>query len=89
MHEMIKIKHWFKNNVKNLRSLKINRFFHSHTILRSVHVISVNDNRNELNKNKFFYINNFSDWDSYNSIYEKDFLHKETRIAEYYFKRES
>ena len=54
-----------------------------------MHVILVNDNRNELNKNKFFYINNFSDWDSYNSIYEKDFLHKETRIAEYYFKRES
>ncbi len=58
---MINIKHWFKDNVKNLRSLKASRFFHSHIILRNVHVILVNDNRNELNKNKFFYINNFSD----------------------------
>jgi len=89
VHEMIEIKHWFKDNIKNSRSLKASRFFHLHTILRSVHVVSANDSCSELNKNKFFYINNFSDWDSYNSIYEKNFLHKETKVAEYYFKRES
>jgi hypothetical protein len=89
VHEMIEIKHWSKNNVKIFYSLEISRFFHLHTILRSVHVVSANDSCSKLNKNKFFYINNFSDWDSYNSIYKKNFLHKETRIAEYYFKCES
>ncbi len=89
VHEMIEIKHWFKNNVKNSCSLEASQFFHLHTILKSVHVVSANDSRSESNKNKFFYINNFNDWDSYNSIYKKNFLHKETKVAEYYFKRES
>ncbi len=86
---MIEIKHWSKDNVKNSRLLEASRFFHLHTILRSVHVVSANDSRSESNKNKFFYINNFNDWDSYNSIYEKNFLHKETKVAKYYFKRKS
>jgi len=89
VHEMIKIKHWSKDNIKNSRSFEVSRFFHSHTILRSVHVVSANNISSESNKNKFFYINNFSDWNSYNLIYEKNFLHKETRVAEYYFKCES
>ncbi len=89
VHEMIEIKHWSKDNVKNLCLLEVNWFFHLHTILRSVYVVSANDISSESNKNKFFYINNFSDWDSYNSIYEKNFLHKETRVAEYYFKCKS
>jgi len=89
MHEMIEIKHWSKDNIKNSRLLKVSRFFHLHTILRNVHVVLVNDSRSESNKNKFFYINNFNDWNSYNSIYEKNFLHKEMKVAEYYFKRES
>jgi hypothetical protein len=31
-----------------------------------------------------YYLNNFIDWDSYNSIYEKDFLTKGTNVALYY-----
>ncbi len=89
VHEMIEIEHWSKDNVKNSRSLKVSRFFYLHTILRSVHVVSANNISSESNKNKFFYINNFSDWNSYNSIYEKNFLHKETRVAKYYFKCKS
>ncbi len=89
MHEMIEIKHWSKDNVKNSRFFEVSWFFYLHTILRSVHVVSANDIFSESNKNKFFYINNFSDWDSYNSIYKKNFLHKETKVAEYYFKCKS
>ncbi len=89
MHEMIKIKHWFKDNIKNSRSLEASQFFYLHTILKSVHVVSVNNIFSKSNKNKFFYINNFNDWDSYNSIYEKNFLHKEIRVIKYYFKCES
>ncbi len=80
MHEMIEIKHWFKDNIKNSCSLEVSWFFHLYTILRNVHVVSANNNYNELNKNKFFYINNFSNWDLYNSIYKKNFLHKEIII---------
>ena len=31
-----------------------------------------------------YYLNNFIDWDSYNTIYEEDFLNKDTKIALYY-----
>ncbi len=89
VHEMIEIKHWSKDNIKNSRLLEVSRFFHLHTILRSVHIVSANNISSNSNKNKFFYINNFSDWNSYNLIYEKNFLHKETRIAKYYFKHKS
>ena len=37
VHEMIEIKYWFKDNVKNSCLLEASRFFHLHTILRSVH----------------------------------------------------
>ncbi len=86
---MIEIKHWFKDNIKNSRFFKVNQFFHLHTILKSMHVVSANNISSESNKNKFFYINNFSNWDSYNLIYKKNFLHKEKKVAEYYFKCES
>jgi hypothetical protein len=89
VHEMIEIEHWSKDNVKNSCLFKVSWFFYLHTILRNMYVVSVNDSCNKLNKNKFFYINNFSNWDSYNLIYEKNFLHKETRITEYYFKYKS
>ncbi len=89
VHEMIEIKHWSKDNVKNSCLLEASWFFHLHTILKSVHVVSANNISSESNKNKFFYINNFSDWNSYNLIYKKNFLHKETRVAEYYFKCKS
>ncbi len=89
MHEIIEIKHWSKDNIKNSCLLEASQFFHLHTILKSVHVVSANDISSESNKNKFFYINNFNNWNSYNSIYEKSFLHKETRIAKYYFKCKS
>ncbi len=89
VHEMIEIKHWFKDNIKNSRLLKASWFFHLHTILRSVHIVSANDISSKSNKNKFFYINNFSDWNSYNSIYKKNFLHKEIKAAKYYFKCKS
>ena len=89
VHEMIEIKHWFKDNIKNSCLLEVSQFFYLHTILKSVHVVSANDISSESNKNKFFYINNFNDWDLYNLIYEKNFLHKETRVAKYYFKCKS
>ncbi len=51
MHEMIEIKHWSKDNIKNSYSLEVNQFFHLHTILKSVHVVSANNISSESNKN--------------------------------------
>ena len=36
------------------------------------------------NKSTIYYINNFDDWDSYNSMYKEDFLDKDTKIVMYY-----
>ncbi len=35
-------------------------------------------------KDVLYYFNIFVDWDSYNSIYEENFLNKDIKIALYY-----
>jgi len=54
------------------------------TILQSVHIVSVSLEKKQKIKNVIYYFNNFIDWNSYNSIYEEDFLNKDTKIALYY-----
>jgi len=54
------------------------------TILQSVHVISASLRKRQRIKGAMYYLNNFIDWDSYNSIYKKDFLTKGINVALYY-----
>jgi hypothetical protein len=79
--EMISLKAWSRNHAANLRFLKFNRVNDVSSIIKSVHVMS-NDKRE-------LYVNNYANWDVYNSIYVNDFMNIESRRATKYQKKNS
>ena len=64
------------------RTLRARRFFELSTILRSVHIVPGSKDQN--GKQGPAYINNFVDFDSYNSIYDRDFMKKGRDVAKRY-----
>ena len=69
LHDMIEVEQWSKNTVKKSRYLECWRFYNMSIILRSAHLISIESK-------KFFYVNNYIDWDTFNILYEENFLKK-------------
>ncbi len=69
LHNMIEIKQWSKNTVKKSWYLECWWFYNMNTILWSAHLISTESK-------KFFYVNNYIDWNTFNILYEKSFLKK-------------
>ena len=56
-------------------------------ILRSLHVISSRGDQTQGNQSsEKLYLNNYSDWDIYNTLYDEDFLETGTRLANQYGK---
>ncbi len=72
LHDMIEVEQWSKNTVKKSRYLECRWFYNMSTILRSAHLISTESK-------KFFYVNNYIDWDTFNILYEESFLKKKVR----------
>ena len=64
--EMIEIQSWFDKNVENQRIFEITRMYNMFAIMRSVHVI--------FNEKNDYYVNNYVNWNSYNTTYDADFL---------------
>ena len=56
---------WINTTIKKFTILKTMKFYNMFSILRSVHVIS--DDRDN------YYVNNYADWNTYNTIYDADF----------------
>jgi len=46
--------------------------------------VSVSLEKKYINKNVIYYLNNFINWDFYNSIFKKNFLNKDTKIVLFY-----
>ncbi len=69
LHDMIEVEQWLKNTIKKSQYLECQRFYNMSTILRSAHLISTESK-------KFFYVNNYIDWDTFNILYEESFLKK-------------
>ena len=68
-------------------SLGPRKFVKLTAILRSLHVISSRGNQTQGKQSlEKFYINNYSDWDIYNTLYNEDFLDIGTRLANQYGK---
>ena len=74
--EIIKLQSWTEERNKNSRMLKFMKFYDVFLILRSVHVM--------LNDKDDYYINNYEDWNTYNTIYDADFLKNEARKVDKY-----
>ncbi len=84
VHSMIELNDWPTHVFNNPWFIEDWRFYTMSTVLWSVHVISASLEKRQRIKDAMYYLNNFIDWDSYNSIYEKDFLTKGTNVALYY-----
>jgi hypothetical protein len=76
---MISLEAWSRSHAANLRFLELNRIYDVSSIIRSVHVVP-NDKRG-------LYVNNYANWDVYNSVYADDFMNIESRRAAEYQKR--
>ena len=72
LHDMIEVEQWSKNTVKKSQYLECQQFYNMSTILRSAHLISTESK-------KFFYVNIYIDWDTFNILYEESFLKKKAQ----------
>ena len=81
---MIELSDWPAQIFNNSQIMGDCRFFTMSNILWSVHIISASLGTRQRSETVMYYLNNFVDWDSYNTIYEEDFLNKDTKIALYY-----
>ena len=75
IHGMIEAEDWPQKTSQSPRNISYCCFFDMSMILRSAHVIpSGNDG--------IYYINNFVDWDQYNTIFDPEFLANGIREAD-------
>ncbi len=72
LHDMIEVEQWSKNTVKKSQYLECWWFYNMSTILRSAYLISTESK-------KFFYVNNYIDWNTFNILYKENFLKKKAR----------
>ncbi len=84
VHGIIELSDWPAHVFNNPWFIEDWRFYTMSTVLWSVHIISASLKKRQRIKGTMYYLNNFIDWDSYNSIYKKDFLTKGTNVALYY-----
>ena len=74
-HDMMKVKTWHASNARNSCNIDVWWFYQMFTILYSAHVISTEF------WDDTYYINNYIDWNTYNTIYDSDFFSQEMRAA--------
>jgi hypothetical protein len=75
VHGMVEVEDWPQMLSQNPRDIGHRCFFDMSTILRSAHVIPTGNAG-------VYYINNYVDWDQYNTIFDPDFLANGTRDAD-------
>ena len=76
VHRMLEVEKQPVHTAKNPRLLGARRFYNLSNIIRSVHLIPVNE------KFTRFFVNNYIDWDQYNTVYDPEFIAKRTRVAD-------
>ena len=74
IHEMFKIEHWSKSQIRNSRNLNHCRFYKLFNITRNAHLISITIGRKAKNIYfKIWYVNNYIDWKLYNICYDFEY----------------
>lgn len=76
--DMVELQLWPMRMVQNPWTLRALKMFDMSSIVRSVHMMP--------NRKSRFYVNNYSDWNTYNSIYNEVFLENGKRRADQYRK---
>jgi hypothetical protein len=78
INEMIELKNWRDEIARNFKNLKVNKIYDISIVIQSAHVT--------LNEFEHYYVNNYVNWDTYNIIYDENFLKKRIKRVEM-FKR--
>ncbi len=74
---MVEVESWSITIEKNSRFLIGKRIYSLAYIIRGTHVISAT-----LPSVQYWFVNNYIDWDQFNTLYNKDFKKKATRIVD-------
>ncbi len=77
VHGIVEVKSWPITIGKNPRFLTRERIYSLAHIIREVHVIAA-----ILLPVSYWFLNNYIDWDQFNTLYDKDFERKETRVVD-------
>ena len=75
VHGMVEVEDWPQVHTQNPRNIGYRCFFDMSTILRSAHIIPTNNTG-------IYYVNNYVDWDQYNTIFDPEFLTNGIRDAD-------
>ena len=75
VHGMVEVEDWPQVRTQNPRNIGHRCFFDMSTILRSAHIIPTNNTG-------IYYVNNYVDWDQYNTIFDPEFLTNGIRDAD-------
>ena len=75
IHSMVEVKDWPIVHSQNPRNIGHRRFFDMSMILRSAHIVPTGTTG-------VYYINNYVDWDQYNTIFDPDFIANGTQDAD-------
>ncbi len=76
MHNMHEVKNFSLNTFQNSRLLNSCRFYDLLHIIHNAHLVSANQTRIR------FYINNFIDWNQYNTVYDSNFMTSDKQIVD-------
>lgn len=80
IHEMFKVKSVSITMTKRSQELHNHCLFEMHDILRSAHIIFIE-------QKEHYYVNNFVNWNQYNTIYDSEFMTKDIKIADKFAKQ--
>ena len=74
IHGMFEVEHWPESQARNPRNLNHCRFYEPSSITRSAHLIPATIGREaEDTGPKIWYVNNYIDWESYNTYYDPEY----------------
>ncbi len=77
VHGMVEVEPWPITIGKNPRFLTGERIYSLAHIIKGAHVIPAS-----LPPVQYWFVNNYIDWDQFNTLYNKDFKRKGTRVAD-------
>jgi len=76
---MVELEDWPHNQAVNTRALGPCRFYNMAIIIRSAHIVPATAG--------IYYINNYINWDQYNTLYDPDFISNGVKDANAIYKK--
>jgi hypothetical protein len=78
INDMIELKNWKNEIARNSRNLKTNKIYDISNVVWNVHVV--------LSEFEHYYVNNYVNWDTYNIVYDENFLKNKIKRVQNYQK---